>query len=195
MGSVGDSYDNTLAENLWILIKTEGIRGRTFATRAEANLALFEYIHGFYNPRRITPAYRPTLVEPYRDHLRARRAADPAIPITQLLREIRELGYTGSANLPVRYLNQARAEGGDRPITTPRHASRLLLTNPENPRPKEASLLEKIAAACPETTALAELVRDFAALLKPAEGNDTKPTEWITAARAVDLPHLRSLLP
>jgi transposase InsO family protein len=53
MGSVEDSYDNALAENLWMLIKTEGIRGRTFATRAEANLALFEYIDGFYNSRRI----------------------------------------------------------------------------------------------------------------------------------------------
>ncbi|WP_371100925.1 IS3 family transposase [Streptomyces sp. PU_AKi4] len=53
MGSIGDSYDNALAENLWMLIKTEGPRGRTFATRAEANLALFEYIDGFYNSRRI----------------------------------------------------------------------------------------------------------------------------------------------
>ncbi|MFG2584795.1 IS3 family transposase [Streptomyces malaysiensis] len=53
MGSVGDSFDNALAENLWILVKTECIRGRTFATRAEANLALFEYFDGFYNPRRI----------------------------------------------------------------------------------------------------------------------------------------------
>ncbi|MEU6012456.1 IS3 family transposase [Streptomyces sp. NPDC047453] len=53
MGSVGDSYDNALAENLWMLIKTECIRGRVFATRAEANLALFEYIDGFYNSRRI----------------------------------------------------------------------------------------------------------------------------------------------
>ncbi|MFI6475299.1 IS3 family transposase [Streptomyces sp. NPDC050516] len=53
MGSVGDSYDNALAKNLWMLIKTEGLRGRTFATHAEANLALFEYIDGFYNSRRI----------------------------------------------------------------------------------------------------------------------------------------------
>ncbi|MEU9379561.1 IS3 family transposase [Streptomyces sp. NPDC048279] len=53
MGSVGDSFDNALAENQWMLIKTECIRGRLFATRAEANLALFEYIDGFYNPRRI----------------------------------------------------------------------------------------------------------------------------------------------
>ncbi|MEU0991782.1 IS3 family transposase [Streptomyces sp. NPDC005953] len=53
MGSIGDSYDNALAENLWMLIKTECVRGRVFATRAEANLALFEYLDGFYNSRRI----------------------------------------------------------------------------------------------------------------------------------------------
>ncbi len=141
---------------------------------------------------RIAPAYRPTLVDPYRGHLRARRAVGPAVAVTQLLGEIRELGYTGSANLLVRYLNQGRAEG-DRPVTTPRHASRLLFTDPGNLRPKETTLLEKIAAACPEMTALGDLVGGFAALLKPAEGNDVKLTEWITAARAVDLPHLRSL--
>lgn len=41
-------------------------------------------------------------------------------------------------------------------------------------------------------TALADLVRGFAALLKPAEGNDLKLTEWITTARAAALPHLHS---
>ncbi|MFJ4686200.1 IS3 family transposase [Streptomyces sp. NPDC088789] len=46
MGSVGDSFDNALAENLWMVIKTECIRGRVFATRAEANLRLFEYLDG-----------------------------------------------------------------------------------------------------------------------------------------------------
>ncbi|MEU1827554.1 ISL3 family transposase [Streptomyces abikoensis] len=140
---------------------------------------------------RLTPAYRPTLVDPYREHLRRRRAEEPSVPVTHLLREIRELGYTGSANLLVRYLNQGRAEG-DRPVTTARHASRLMLTDPDNLRPKEATLLEKIAAACPEMTQLADLVRDFVTLLTPTAGNDAKLTEWITAARAVALPHLRS---
>ncbi|MFE9812727.1 IS3 family transposase [Streptomyces sp. NPDC005548] len=36
-----------------MLIKTEGLRSRTFTTRAEVNLALFEYVDGFYNSRRI----------------------------------------------------------------------------------------------------------------------------------------------
>jgi putative transposase len=53
MGTVGDSYDNALAENMWSTIKTECVRRTEFATRAEANQALFTYIDGFYNTRRI----------------------------------------------------------------------------------------------------------------------------------------------
>jgi putative transposase len=54
-GSVGDSYDNALAENLWSTIKTELIYwpGNTFATRSEADATIFRYIDGWYNPRRI----------------------------------------------------------------------------------------------------------------------------------------------
>lgn len=54
-GSVGDSFDNALAENLWSSIKTELVYwpGRVFATRSEAEAALFRYIDGWYNPRRI----------------------------------------------------------------------------------------------------------------------------------------------
>ncbi|MGY3199984.1 transposase [Streptomyces sp. TE5632] len=48
MGSVGDSFDNALAENPWMLVKTECIRGRIFATQAEANLALFEDLDGLH---------------------------------------------------------------------------------------------------------------------------------------------------
>lgn len=53
MGAVGDSFDNALAENLWMLVKSECLRDRTFTTRAEADLALFEYLDGFCNLRRI----------------------------------------------------------------------------------------------------------------------------------------------
>ncbi len=53
--SVGDSFDNVLLENLWSTIKIELIYwpATTFATRAEAQVALFRYIDGWYNPRRI----------------------------------------------------------------------------------------------------------------------------------------------
>lgn len=35
-------------------------------------------------------------------------------------------------------------------------------------------------------------IRDFAALLTDASGNDSKLTEWITAVRSVNLPFLHS---
>ena len=56
------------------------------------------------------PRYRETLVDPYRDHLRRRLAEQPDVAVTRLLAEIRDQGYTGSANLLVRYLNQGRAD-------------------------------------------------------------------------------------
>jgi hypothetical protein len=57
--------------------------------------------------RKWLPTSRP---DPYRDHLRRRLAAEPGAPVTRRLAEIRELGYTGSANLLVRHLNQGRAQ-------------------------------------------------------------------------------------
>ena len=75
-------------------------------------------------PERLRRAaqYRPTLVDPYRDYLRERRAEEPGVPVQQLLREIRERGYPGSSNLLVRYLNQGRADA-ERPHIAPRKAS------------------------------------------------------------------------
>ena len=137
------------------------------------------------------PKYRPTLVDPYRDHLRERRKEEPAVPVQQLLREIRELGYPGSSNLLVRYITQGRLDG-DRPHLSPRRATRLLLTRPDRLTSSQAQTLARIEAACPEMRALASLIRDFAALLAPDPGNATRLQEWITSARAADLPHVRA---
>lgn len=97
---------------------------------------------------RRTPRYRPTLVDPYRDHLRARRATDPAVPVLQLFREITEQGYTGSLKLLYRYITQGCAEG-NRPVITPRRFARLLLTRPDNLRDKDSELLGELTAALP----------------------------------------------
>ncbi|OHV45345.1 ISL3 family transposase [Pseudofrankia sp. BMG5.36] len=137
------------------------------------------------------PAFRPTLVDPYRDHLRRRRAEEPGVPVLGLFREIREQGYTGSHNLLVRYLNQGRLDG-DRPAISPRSLTRLLLTRPDALTDAQRDRLGELTAACPEMTTLASLVRGFAALLDPADGNDDLLTTWITNARGADLPHLHA---
>ncbi len=140
---------------------------------------------------RRAPRYRPTLVDPYRDHLRERRAADPAAPVKQLFREVQEQGYTGSFNLLYRYITQGRAEG-DRPVTTPRWLARLLLTHPDHLRDKDTSLLADLTKACPEMTQLASFIREFAQLLTPAAGNDKKLTAWIVGVRTAQLPFLHA---
>ncbi|GAA4238080.1 hypothetical protein GCM10022254_52480 [Actinomadura meridiana] len=85
---------------------------------------------------RRAPQYRPTLVDPYREYLRKRRTEDPAVPVLQLLREIRERGYTGSQNLLYRYITQGRVED-DRPALSPRRLTRFLLTRPQALRPDQ----------------------------------------------------------
>ncbi|QFU92088.1 Transposase [Amycolatopsis sp. YIM 10] len=144
-------------------------------------------------PQRIqrVPKYRACMVDPYRDHLRSRREQDPGVGATALLAEIRAMGYNGSHNLLVRYLNQAR-HLDDHPHLSPRRAARLLLTRPENLTERQHERLQGLAAACPEMTALAGVVRSFAALLAPHEENPARLAAWTTAAREADLPQVHS---
>ena len=46
----------------------------------------------------IAPQCRPTLVDPYHEHLRTKRTAGHGVPVLQLFREIKEQGCTGSLN-------------------------------------------------------------------------------------------------
>lgn len=52
MSRQGNCYDNAFIESFWSSLKIEAIFGRRFLTRAEARSAVFDYIEGFYNPRR-----------------------------------------------------------------------------------------------------------------------------------------------
>ena len=52
MGSVGDAYDNALCESFFATLECELLDRRRFRIRAEARLAVFEFIEGFYNRRR-----------------------------------------------------------------------------------------------------------------------------------------------
>lgn len=52
MGSTGDAYDNAMAESFFASLETELIDRTSWRTRADARLAVFDYIEAFYNPRR-----------------------------------------------------------------------------------------------------------------------------------------------
>src|SRR5262245_36802277 len=52
MGAVGDAYDNALCESFFATIECVLLDWRRFISRAEAEIALFDYFEGWYNPRR-----------------------------------------------------------------------------------------------------------------------------------------------
>ncbi len=52
MGSVGDCYDNAMAESFNATLECELIARHRWRTHTEARMAVFDFIEGFYNPRR-----------------------------------------------------------------------------------------------------------------------------------------------
>jgi len=52
MGSVGDCYDNAMAESFFATLECELLQPSRFRNHDEARLAVFEFIEGWYNPRR-----------------------------------------------------------------------------------------------------------------------------------------------
>ena len=53
MGSVGDAYDNAMAESFFSTLEAELLSRRRFTSQAEARMACFSYIEGWYNPVRL----------------------------------------------------------------------------------------------------------------------------------------------
>ena len=49
MGSIGDCYDNAMAESFFATLETELIDRNDWASQAEARAAVFEFIEVFYN--------------------------------------------------------------------------------------------------------------------------------------------------
>jgi putative transposase len=52
MGTVGDAYDNAMAESFFATLECELIDRRSWPSKTEARMALFTYIEGWYNSRR-----------------------------------------------------------------------------------------------------------------------------------------------
>ena len=52
MGSIGDCYDNALCESFFATLECELLVRHRFRTPADARLAVFDFIEGWYNPHR-----------------------------------------------------------------------------------------------------------------------------------------------
>jgi len=75
IGTVGDAYDNALAESFVDSLKTELIRDRVWRTRSQLELAIVEYVSWFNHERLheslgdIPPAEFETLGHPIASNL------------------------------------------------------------------------------------------------------------------------------
>lgn len=143
------------------------------------------------------PKYSTTLVDPFRDYLRHRRAQEPAVPTWTLLGEIKAMGYQGGSTLLYRYLAQGRANDVD-PPPSPRRLANWIATDPAKLTASRQTRLDHALKRCPELHTAADHVRSFAALLTADhDGNLQTHTAhldaWIDQVRNDQtLPALRS---
>ena len=56
MGSVGDCYDNALCESFFATLECELIERKSYATRPEARLSVFDFVEGWFSPHRLHSA-------------------------------------------------------------------------------------------------------------------------------------------
>ena len=52
----GNCWDNAPLESFFATLEKELLQGATFATRRQARAAIFDYVEGFYNRRRLHSA-------------------------------------------------------------------------------------------------------------------------------------------
>ena len=52
MGTVGDAYDNAMAESFFATLECELINRRVWQTKRDARMAIFTWLETWYNPRR-----------------------------------------------------------------------------------------------------------------------------------------------
>jgi putative transposase len=97
-GSVGDAYDNAMAESFFATLECELLDRTRFQTQAEARMAVFEWIEGWYNPQRRHSSIgylSPSEFERRHEAGEQRGGSAPAPPITcEKGRDQESLGLT-----------------------------------------------------------------------------------------------------
>ena len=75
MGTVGDAYDNAMAETFFATLEREVLDRQRFKTQADAQRAIFAWLEGWYNPHRRHSSLGYRSPANYERHALAREAA------------------------------------------------------------------------------------------------------------------------
>jgi transposase len=138
-------------------------------------------------------AGRPSILDPFTPYLH-QRWNQGCTSASQLFRELRGQGYTGSRATVIDYVRPFRPHtlAPPAPAKRPkvRHVTRWLLTDPDHHSAEDRAALTGVLAGCPHLATLARHVTAFATLLTRRRGE--RLTTWIQQVQADDLPHLHS---
>ena len=160
---------------------------------------------GGFPERKRPKKKKPSPVAPYADYLQ-RRWKERCINMSQLWREIKEMGYEGSYDAVADHLRCLR-KGISPPARAPvadeggpegaRHESqetaRLLMLeakDPETVRSGQREWLEELRRRCPELAAVQELAGRFARIMR--EGEEDKLGSWLEEAESGSLSEIRA---
>jgi len=114
MGSVGDSYDNAMWESFFATLECDLLDRNRFTTQAEVRMAVFDFIEGFYNPRRRYSALgQISPINFERPHGIAAQAGRPLLPRLAWKAPLSP-GWGGSVNLSVHPSTKAGRLHGSR---------------------------------------------------------------------------------
>jgi len=157
-------------------------------------------------PERQVRAPYPSVADPYEAYLR-RRWNEGCHNATQLWREVRAMGFTGSRSGLTERLSCWRTKparrhclprGSPAPPApavirprSPRQASWLLVRAPDDLDPEDHASLEELMRLCPEVAAAQPLAQEFGRLVR--ERDHPALERWLEAVEESDLPELKSL--
>jgi putative transposase len=114
MGSVGDAYDNAMAEAFFANLECELLDRRVFRSQAEARMEIFRSIEGWYNPRRRHSALG--YLSPVNFEAQHHRAAAKAGEVPDWVPGDPSLGATATpySTAPQRKLSTPTAQGREK---------------------------------------------------------------------------------
>jgi putative transposase len=84
MGTVGDAYDNAMAESFFATLECELIDRRVWKTQTQARLAVFTWIEAWYNPHRRHSSLAMNNTHCAVDNSRPPKGVKPSPPRTAL---------------------------------------------------------------------------------------------------------------
>lgn len=138
---------------------------------------------------------RPSLLEQFKPYLH-QRFNEGVTNATQLLSEIKALGYRGSYQILRDYVRPFRTTGHvPQPPPAPptvRRVAGWIMTDPHNMEPDDQLSLDDILDRSPHLTALAGHVRSFATMMCQLRGHELEA--WMATVAADELPALRSFV-